>query len=366
MFHIKVLPYGPSDSVSELVDFLNTKENVAAQKLRRVGSIYRPRSGHLLVNYGNRSDTAEHLTNAANSAGAIVLNTRRAINLASNKVNAFNAFRQAGVPTVDFTTRREEAEQWVLDGNLVYARTVLNGHSGEGIVIISNVNEMVDAPLYTKGITAQRREFRIHVMNGVVTYIQQKRRRDGYQDLENFSMQIRNHHTGWIYATSDINVNQAGINAAIAAINALGLDFGAVDIITRRDDAWVLEVNTAPGLTGTNLETFANNLVKVVSGEPLTTFQITTVTENESSTNTTQVEQPQESIPEPEPVVEQEVPTTPAVETIQPVNGSVYICSLTDTSERVVLMYNNQDFWFFGLEIPVSSNAVTIIRQVDL
>ncbi|MGL6101469.1 MAG: hypothetical protein ACRC0G_17855, partial [Fusobacteriaceae bacterium] len=42
---------------------------------------------------------------------------------------------------------------------------------------------------------------------------------------------------------------------------------GAVDVITRRDDAWVLEVNTAPGLQGTNLSTYAENFCRIYRGE---------------------------------------------------------------------------------------------------
>ncbi|MNY63636.1 hypothetical protein D3C86_2006230 [compost metagenome] len=43
------------------------------------------------------------------------------------------------------------------------------------------------------------------------------------------------------------------------AVNAIGLTFGAVDVIWNeyRHQAYVLEVNTAPGLTGTTLEKYA-------------------------------------------------------------------------------------------------------------
>ncbi|MNY81884.1 hypothetical protein D3C86_2236870 [compost metagenome] len=49
------------------------------------------------------------------------------------------------------------------------------------------------------------------------------------------------------------------------AVNALGLDFGAADVIwnDHRKQAFVLEVNTAPGLTGTTLEKYAKALKEI-------------------------------------------------------------------------------------------------------
>jgi glutathione synthase/RimK-type ligase-like ATP-grasp enzyme len=52
----------------------------------------------------------------------------------------------------------------------------------------------------------------------------------------------------------------------LAAVSALGLDFGAVDIIwnEREDKCYVLEVNTAPGLQGSTLENYANAIMEVL------------------------------------------------------------------------------------------------------
>lgn len=46
-------------------------------------------------------------------------------------------------------------------------------------------------------------------------------------------------------------------NAAKKAVNALGLDFGAVDILADDNQAWVLEVNTAPGVGGSMPRVYA-------------------------------------------------------------------------------------------------------------
>jgi len=49
---------------------------------------------------------------------------------------------------------------------------------------------------------------------------------------------------------------------SIAAVDALCLDFGAVDIIynEHEDKYYVLEVNSAPGLEGTTLEKYVEAL----------------------------------------------------------------------------------------------------------
>ena len=45
---------------------------------------------------------------------------------------------------------------------------------------------------------------------------------------------------------------------AVAAVVALGLDFGAVDVVynVKEQKAYVLEVNSAPGLSGTTLDKY--------------------------------------------------------------------------------------------------------------
>ena len=52
------------------------------------------------------------------------------------------------------------------------------------------------------------------------------------------------------------------------AVEALGLDFGAVDIMYHENTFYVLEVNTAPGLTRTRtLEAYANEIRRLKEGE---------------------------------------------------------------------------------------------------
>lgn len=276
---IVVLPYGPSDSATALVNTLRER-GFTSNKLRTQGSTFRGRPGDLVVNWGNSTINAEAMNRITNG-NDILLNNPTHLEKASNKLKAFQAMELAGVRLVEWTSDIGVANNWVQDdGALVYARTKLQGHSGEGIVAVHNnpqtiqgagaafpvVNALPRASLFTKGITAQRREFRVHVFAGEVVYVQQKKRTADYQNNPNYSNVVRNYHTGWIYATNEVRPNNASLDQAKAAVLALGLNFGAVDVITRGEDAWVLEVNTAPGLQGTTLEVYADAISNFKNG----------------------------------------------------------------------------------------------------
>ena len=55
---------------------------------------------------------------------------------------------------------------------------------------------------------------------------------------------------------------------SVAAVRSLGLDFGAVDVVERQNKAYVLEVNTAPGLVGTTLEKYVDAIREYAEDMP--------------------------------------------------------------------------------------------------
>lgn len=240
-----------SASARELARGLGTKQ------VRENGR-YRPRATDIIINWGN-----PRVASAWGRMPHRILNSPAAIARGGNKLAAFAAFRSAGVRTPEWTTNQEEAAQWIRDGKTAVCRTLLNAHSGRGIVIASNIEALVRAPLYTQ-YTKKKKEFRIHVFRGEVIDVQEKRRRRDYQGEVN--SQVRSYHTGWVYCREDI-AEPAGIrDLAIAAVGALALDFAAVDIIwnERSNTCYVLEVNTAPGLQGTTLNSYINAIRRVI------------------------------------------------------------------------------------------------------
>ena len=133
---------------------------------------------------------------------------------------------------------------------------MLRANSGRGIVVAKAAAEVVQAPLYTKYIRKEK-EYRLHVFNGQVIDAVEKRRKTGFKENNDYNKYVRSYEQGWIFARDGIAVTQATKDEAIKACRALGLDFGAVDIVmNRKNIPIVLEVNTAPGLQGTTLANY--------------------------------------------------------------------------------------------------------------
>lgn len=209
-------------------------------RLSRINPI--PRQYKYLINWGNST--------AINAAHAIKLfNSPAAISIASNKLECFRALARAGVRIPAFQTNTPER-----DGAIWLARTVLHGSCGDGIVVVRKGDEFPAAPLYVKYVP-KREEYRVHVAFGQVIFIQQKKRRSDNEQTPDQKL-IRNYDNGWVFCPVT-DGRPCGGDAAINAVRAVGLDFGAVDLIIGKDDGlpYILEINTAPGLESPGLIT---------------------------------------------------------------------------------------------------------------
>lgn len=378
MSRIAILPYSFSEGARDLANEINRLDpTTRALRLKPRGSTFRGRVGDMLINWGGSGpeDFSRIVGNTTQ-----VLNRPISVAAASDKVQAFIRMAEAGVPLVEWCRDSRVAAEWMDEGCLVYARTRLSGHSGEGIVLChrdpSSIdgsgnafvvqNSLPQARLYTKGITAQRREFRIHVMQGNIVGIQQKKRADGYQENPAYSNTVRNYHTGWIYAQQDVMPNRAALMAAKNAVRALGLDFGAVDIITRRDDAWVLEVNTAPGLQGSNLTNYATQFIRLYNSQLVQEME--TVSQVLAMPETV----PERTMEVPEAI--QEVMAPPVAPTPIPAPGQRSRRSsgaqprheafywATYQGARVVVQYNEEaeGYYLCGWEVPMNAPEITV------
>lgn len=245
---MKIYPYkAGSKSARLLADALGCKI------LKREGDEISLK-GQAVINWGS-SKLKRDLYNCR------VLNAPEAVAIASNKLDTFERLALSDVKIPYVTTSKQRAEELILEGKTIFCRTKLNGHSGEGIVIAKTVEELVDAPLYTV-YEKPVNEFRIHV--GLFAnepkhrslFVQRKARKKEVPD-DKVNWKIRNHSNGFIFAHKDVVVAPEGHRQAIKAVEALGLHFGAVDILELPDGSFsVLEVNTACGIEGTTLEKY--------------------------------------------------------------------------------------------------------------
>lgn len=226
--------------------------------LRHEGSRYRP-AGKTIINWGSGNAQAEPLR-----AAARVVNSPEAVASVANKLSFFQAMDVAeqqlspAPRVVPWTNDQLEARRWTAEGHTVVARTVLSGHSGQGIVICGPGDvDFPDARLYTRYVKKSA-EFRVHVFDGEVIDVQRKIRDPNRG--EPLDWKVRSHANGFIYVRNEIVVPEDVREQARRAMGRSGLVFGAVDVIfnDREQAAYVLEINTAPGLTGQTVETYAN------------------------------------------------------------------------------------------------------------
>jgi len=184
------------------------------------------------------------------------LNKHEAIAIACNKLKTFDTLALQGFEQIpQYVTKQDDAKYLIEQGNTLYCRTKLGSHSGKGIVICNDVNDLPTAPLYTVKAN-HKHEYRVHVFKGEVLYVQQKKKRLG-STIRNSG--IRNHGNDWVYCTPTDTPSELLLSSCVRAVQLLGLDFGAVDIGHRvRDNRFfVFEINTAPGLINTTLDKYS-------------------------------------------------------------------------------------------------------------
>lgn len=208
-----------------------------------------------------------------------VINEPFCIAKAVNKIKSFQAMQEAGDVNIPrFTTLKSEAESWFdEDSNaMVFCRVLPSSFQGKGIVIATKKEELVNAPLYTLRCK-KKWEYRVHVVLGDIVRIQQKKRLSS-EHLQELGITpnnglVRSYNQGYRFTTnldhpldSDIIKNMS--DQAIKAVKALGLDFGAVDILLNsKGKPTILEVNTAPGIEGGTVEAYAAAFHKHFSNE---------------------------------------------------------------------------------------------------
>ncbi len=250
---LKVLPYkSGSKSAKELVRSLSPNAIMKKQTTPLKGK-------KILLNWGNSHPLFS-------VSGASVLNKPEAVTTASDKLKALRCMIDAGVKVPEFTSDISVARSWIEDERIVLCRKLLRSNSGKGIVIAKTVDELVTAPLYIKYIRKEK-EYRLHVFRGKVIDLVEKKRRSGFTESSVYNKYIRSCDNGWVFCRDNVTVSDAVKAEAIKAVTALGLDFGAVDIVINKRDNTpvVLEVNTAPGLVGTTVTKYKEAIKEWIS-----------------------------------------------------------------------------------------------------
>jgi hypothetical protein len=230
-------------------------------RLNVVRTTFRPRPTDVIINWGCCDPPIPTIGTWFNRPMSVMY--------ATNKLLAYQQLAQSGVPVPEFTADPDQAGSWSYDGYTVLARTMLRAHGGRGIEIVPPEGPLPHAPLYTKYVK-KADEYRVHVVHTEVIDVQQKKRRRDYEGEVN--NQIRNYDNGWVFCREEVEPPEEVLIAARRAVGALGLMFGAVDIGWNRHfgQATVYEVNSAPGIEGTTVGSYARALNALINGEIFT------------------------------------------------------------------------------------------------
>lgn len=240
MGRIRILPYRQGSRGAKAL-----AEALGGKVLKLENSSFTPREGDLIINWGNTDTARAHVYPAS------FIQLPNTIRNVSNKLYFFK--KNEGKDWLPrFWTEKEDIPDDVYP---VVCRTVLSGHSGAGILIANSPEEVVEAPLYAQ-YKKKKDEYRVHCGKGAILSVQRKARR---LDCENPNWQVRNHANGFVYVRNDVNPPSCVTETALQAFEQSSLDFGAVDVIynSSEDKAYVLEINTAPGLEGQTVEDYA-------------------------------------------------------------------------------------------------------------
>lgn len=206
--------------------------------------------GSTLIRWGSRTPTM---------SAERVLNDTPAIANASNKLRSLELMREAGIPVPDWDTDPEALVERT--GYPILGRRRSHARGTDITLCLQRRDYIRRRRDYYVAYIPTNREYRLHVVGDRVIRAQGK-----FLDVsEEYQPWMRNYSTGYRFRAPRRRLHSTRLDSAVQAVQALGLDFGAVDLIVADNGShYVLEVNTSPAcspITGAAYVTaFANML----------------------------------------------------------------------------------------------------------
>ena len=229
--------------------------------LRSYGVRRPPEPPGVLVRWGSRREMG---------APEIILNRASAIRLASDKIATLDHMANAGIPHVPYFRTWEEA--LTAGGRAIILGRRRWGMQGRGIQVYDPAQ--IWGGRYPRFPTLRHdwfsiymeptREVRLHVVGSDVVRIQGK-----YLDFPEQAARnpfVRNYGTGYRFRAPRRDLHTRRKEAAVEAVAALGLDFGAVDMLLfgGSEEARILEINTAPACSPLTARAYADALTRAL------------------------------------------------------------------------------------------------------
>jgi len=248
----------------------SAKRLVASLKEKKINAVladnsdFEPTKGDIIIGWGS-GNWPEWKSRARNQE-VTWLNPSNVICDSVDKVQSFKLFRAAKVACPPTTDQYALAKRWLNEGHSVLARMDIEGHDGSGITVMNSPKDFMEAPLYSKYVE-KTWEYRVHVLNGEAFWSQERHpleEEDNKFFKKNPDEKIRTTNKGWTLYVANAKIPEICKREAERAIEAIGLDFGAVDIGWKAsargepESVCIYEVNTAPELSERTCEAYAN------------------------------------------------------------------------------------------------------------
>lgn len=177
-----------------------------------------------------------------------------------DKITQYEFFKERGIPSIEFTTDYNKAQEWLSSGHTVMARKKLKGQTGSGIVVVKSGTDTVlpeDAKVFTKYIS-HKREFRVNLFKHKLVNVREKKKIVGFKGSD---FHIRNLTNGYRTAKCSSYPHQIVELAEKASLcsesDFIGVDIGYNEL---KDFAFVIEVNSGPSIEGSSVQDFVKAL----------------------------------------------------------------------------------------------------------
>ncbi|MGD9161258.1 MAG: hypothetical protein PVG39_22790 [Desulfobacteraceae bacterium] len=264
----------------------------------------------IVIGWGAKTKEATDLGNAT------VLNHPDRIRDNRNKFKALEIMRACGVNVEDFVAASDIMVELKKPGSKIKLPLIARTNYHQGGVnfftcltpthiaeTIDALNNILGKKGYFQNCIDIQTEYRLHIVNGKLIYAQKKVPRDNMKQayVEDQSdkikrmakkkgkkldedtlkaildyqgskikapdMVIKSNTRGYKFSRiKPENVNQALLDEAIKSVEAIGLQFGAVDCaLDANGKAWIIEVNTGPGLSGTSFKKYVEAFTDVIN-----------------------------------------------------------------------------------------------------
>jgi len=280
----------------KLADTLGISQTDSGKK----GTTSPPKKAKMIIGWGPKT-----VENVSFPKGTVVLNHPNSVRGNRNKLLALEAMKAAGVNVADFQATDKNFELTLP----VIGRTKYH-QGGKGFwdcPTKTHVNDAIGAGAqYLQELIEIKDEFRLHVFGDEVLYGVKKVKRSNEEFEKAFiedefarqkklweknnkgefneeqameilrrqaknaaqggpNMMIRSNKMGWKFSRIT-KYDENLVKEAVKALKALGLDFGAVDCcIDPTGKAFIIEVNTGPGLEGTPFEKYIETFTKIIT-----------------------------------------------------------------------------------------------------